>query len=235
MSVFDTQPDPLEWDVESPEFFPAQAPHSETKDASPMYEPDEPARSDTSSQWAPYDNTAFIPPVPPQDDYAPEPFGYSQPPPGRMYAQQRQPPTWQHASTQGWAEEASNWGGLLQGLSAIAGSVAIGYVLTSSIKTAAGAGLGMAGLLQVPLLLQGNFIRPLLGVGAIAGAYFLLRDDLQIRPNWDGGDDYESNEDEEEYEENDEDEGDEEGDGDEPEPTKGPKEPVGSPWLKPSP
>jgi len=139
----------------------------------------------------------------------------------------RQQPTWQHASMQGLdMPQAVPWTELIQGLTAIAAGAGIGYALTASPKAAAGAGIAMLGVLQLPLLLTGNLVRPLIGAAAIAGAYFLTKDEMQaFVPN----EDDEGNE-EDEYEPNDDDDDDDdEDDG----PPKGPSDPAkSSPWMK---
>jgi hypothetical protein len=176
---------------------PPPRPEAAPKDP-PMYEPE---AQDNSGQWAPYDNTAAIPP---EDDFAPDPPGVSQPPPGRTYGMYRQQPTWQHASLQGVEGAQIQVGGLLQGVAAIAGGAILGYGLTGSPKVAAGSALGMIGLLQVPTVIGGHFLRSAVGVAAVVGAYFLMRDELEgfdgvFQPN-DGYDD-------EDYDEDEDDEG----------------------------
>jgi hypothetical protein len=149
----------------------------------------------------------------------------------------RQQPTWQHASMQGFdMPQAVPWTELIQGLTAIAAGAGIGYALTASPKAAAGAGIAMLGVLQLPLLLTGNLVRPLIGAAAIAGAYFLAKDELQgFVPNEDDEDDEDDEVDEEdEYEPNDDDDedDDEEDEGDDG-PPKGPSDPAkSSPWMK---
>ena len=197
-----------------------------------MYEPDAPPASDaTSTQWAPYDHTAFIPPV---DDFDPQPVGVSEPPAGRQYGMYRQDPTWQHASLAGTEGMQVNLAGLLQGLGAIAVATALGYGLTGNVKVAAGAGLGMAGVLQLPSLLKAEFFRAMIGGLMIGGAYWILRDELHgfdsggARANFDGdwdddefeenGEGYDNDEDDDDaegdYEENDEDDEDDDEDDD---------------------
>jgi len=200
-----------------PPFEPGPDPVQASKEP-PMYEPDDPP----SAQWAPYNNTQAIPP---QDDYAPQPDGVSAPPAGRTYGMYRQPPTWQHASLAGSdvASAASVVSSTLQGIAAIAGGAVLGYGLTQNPKAAIGGGLGMLGLLQIPTIARGEIVRSLVGIVAVVGAYFLLRDELTgfegFLPNSDEDDDFEDDDDED-YEDDD-----------------GPDEPSGrpersSPWMK---
>lgn len=247
MQPFDVDGPGSEWAVApSPE----QADATYTQDSSPMYEPDAPPASDaTSSQWAPYDNTAFIPPV---DDFDPQPMGVSEPPSGRQYGMYRQPPTWQHASLAGEQQGPQiNVAALLQGFSAIAVAVALGYGLTGKPIVAAGAGVGMAGALQLPSILQGQFFRAMIGGALMAGAYWLVRDEMPgfssggARANFDGydenegddedDDDFEDDEDDD-FEPNDDDEddgddGDEEDDEGEGEDDEG-EVSASSPWMR---
>lgn len=221
MDPFDVDSPSMDWDDG-----PVAPPQQET----PMYEPDaDPPGNDNSAQWAPYDNTAFIPP---QDDFAVDPPGISQPPPGRQYGMYRQQPTWQHASLEGVPEGTVKWTELIQGLTAILAGAGLGYALTASPKAAAGSGIAMLGALQLPLILTGNIVRPLIGAAAIAGAYFLAKDDLEVLalPNgeWDDeDDDYEQNDhDDDDGDDDDEDEVDSEV-------PKGPVDPAASsPWMK---
>ena len=171
-----------------------------------MYEPPTNAGPGPASQWGPYEPTSF---VPPQDDYAPEP-SYA-PPPGRHYAQYRQPPTWQHASMRGMGDVSGDLQGaagtlvaaVVQGLAAIVAGGAIGYVLTGNWKGAGGGALAVMGAAQLPYIFTGGFTRAFIAAGALGGSYYLLRDmspvlggEGQAYPNSDEDDDFEENDDE---------------------------------------
>lgn len=196
-----------------------------------------PPQQSQETQWAPYQPTSFIPP---QDDFAPQPFMSSAPPDGRQYFNYRQPPTWQHASIAGLGDVSV--GGIFTELfasfAAIGATAGVGYLLAQEgegLRTAGGAALVTIGALQLPQIPKaGGMTRFLIAAAALAGAYFLLRPYSQVlqsigsyRPNDDEDwDDYEENEDDD--------------DDDEPErlekgakPSDSPSEPArSSPWLK---
>jgi hypothetical protein len=184
------------------------------------------------TQWEPYDNTAYIPSG---DDIAYEssqvtgptdiPDGYFElsqsaqpidPPPGRSYAFDRAPPTWQHASLGNIEIRKNIPGGLMQAVensirnTAVLGATAcLAYMFTKDTKKIIGSTLGMWGIMQVFSVLTGSIFRPFLGVGAIAGAYFLVKPGEYLENgsmfyDYDEGDDYDD-EDDEDDEANDDD------------------------------
>ena len=133
------------------------------------------------------------------DDSIPEPTAFyppSQgafvPPAGRMYAQPRMPPTWQPPGylppvPQGMGEYFSQRmaGGVLQealgGLAQILGGATAGYLLTSDWSAAAGAGLVVAGLGQLPHVMgHGGTKRAAIGGVCLVGAYLLLKDKSEL-------------------------------------------------------
>lgn len=179
-----------------------------------------------STQWEPYDNTAYVPGpgdiefenVGTTGPSAPLPDGYfdpgspppspQTPPSNRQYGFERQEPTWQHASLQGidvtkekkWTLDAQAVENATKSIAAIAAAAALGYYLTGSTKVGAGAGLGMLGLNHIFTFITGSWFRPVVGIACLAGSYYLLKDSLQFSPNEDSYEDDDSDQEEDEIE-----------------------------------
>jgi len=135
------------------------------------------------------DQPNVAPPPPDPSMFVPPTQGPFVPPQGRMYANDRLPPTWQpqdylpHPASMGamgeYFDRAMNGGALqeaLGGLAQIAGGSAAGYLLTQDWAAAAGAGLAVAGFGQLPHVMGPSSMRRIaLGGLCLAGAYLLLK------------------------------------------------------------
>jgi len=239
------EPDPVEEPAPSP---PTASPGAPSMPFEPDPIPNSPQggmppQQPQETQWAPYQPASYIPP---QDDFAQQPFMASGPPAGRQYFGYRQPPTWQHASIAGLGDVTigSVFTELFASFAAIGATAGVGYMLAQEgdgLRAAGGAALVTIGALQLPQIPKaGGMTRFLIAAAALAGAYFLLR---PMSPVLQSIGSYRANDDmdEWEYEGNDDGDSDEEDDPDEgsgrlekgAKPSDNPSEPSrSSPWLK---